>query len=77
MCWTWADELCLIFREDREITVQEPRTVSEPFTLRIPKYTFANGVTVQGQPELMPKTSAPPTDPNLVFQQAPDDAISA
>lgn len=57
--------------------MQEPRTVTESRTMRVPIYTYANGMTVQGQGEMLPPSSAPPTDPNLVFQQSPDDAISA
>jgi len=64
-------------REEQEITVQEPRTVTESRTIRVPVYSHANGYQTYGMGEMLPQSSAPPTDPNLVFQQSADDAISA
>jgi hypothetical protein len=74
--WSLYTEDCLsVCREDQEITVQEPRTVMEKQTVQVPMMqvplpwgtvpTFSNYATVKS------------TKSDLVYNGAPDDAISA
>ena len=78
------DVMIGVSREDREITVQEPRTVMETRSVQVPM-TMGSMSMGYGMPYgtvAMPMNyntvpSAPPTDPSLVFQAPNDDAISA
>jgi len=63
-------------REDREITVHEPRTVMETREIKVP-VTIGSGMYGSIGYSSMGKSSAAPTDPNLIYQQPTDDAISA